>query len=112
MGNGGARCMSDLLNGFQITVNGKTVDAGVNEGYVLIALSCKYGMDITGGDDKTGKTMQWCKVALDVGDELEIVAKNDVNRGDIVKEEVRDRTDLLATYFELRDSLKKLNKIV
>lgn len=70
--------MNNLLQGFEITVNKNKTIAAVHDGSVLVALTCEYGIDIAGGDDKLGISLQWDKANLQKGDKVKIVA-TDIN---------------------------------
>ncbi|MDR2272479.1 MAG: hypothetical protein LBF27_16350 [Sphingobacterium sp.] len=100
------------MKGFEITVNNKekTV-AAVHSGFVLITLSSQYSLDIAGGDDKFGVSLQWKKSTLYTGDRVKIIAKDIGVITPAVSVENIDRQNLLAEYHSLKEFLIKQGRI-
>lgn len=95
------------LKGFEITINGKKVNAGVKKGFVLVTLTYKHGIDITGGDDELGVSLQWDKTNISVGDKIKIVALDIKDNVPIPNGKKKGREKLLADYYQLKSYLTK-----
>ncbi|WP_140938500.1 hypothetical protein [Sphingobacterium lumbrici] len=100
------------MKGFEITVNSsKKTAAAVHGGFVLITLSCQYGIDITGGDDKLGISLQWEKSTLHIGDKVKIATADMEAITPAINIEDMDRQKLLAEYQNLKEFLMKEGRL-
>ena len=95
------------MKGFEITINEEQQTVAVNKGTVIITISCKLGLSITGGDDEEGVSLRWNSSTVNTGDKINITPIDTDFTDPPLEKTLTNSKDILDVYYNLKEILTK-----
>lgn len=95
------------MKGFEITINDEQQTVAVNKGTVIISISCKFGLSITGADDEEGVSLRWNSSTVNMGDKINITPIDTDFTDPPLEKTLTNSKDLLDVYYNLKEILTK-----